>query len=162
MPLMRFPRAIRLDDSDEHAYEVVARPGEWTVPGSFEFYDVAAEQLTGKRGEAFAHGFLGTESFGRATLVEVAEISVAEHEQVVQRLAQHFVARYGAPDAAAALPAAREEAEFARSICEHPVHTMLMVERELAADGIRERFKVVRPPDAGGHGGVKIWGPADD
>ena len=36
------------------------------------------------------------------------------------------------PDRDAALPAAEEEAAFARSICEHPVHTLLMVERELS------------------------------
>ena len=75
---MLFPRAIRLDTSDESAYEHAAQPGEWAVPGSFEFYDLTPAQLSGKLGEAFAHGFLGVTSFGRTTWVEVAEITVAE------------------------------------------------------------------------------------
>ncbi len=158
-PAMRFPRVIRLDASDESAFEHPAAPGEWAVPGSFEFFDHDPALLTGKQREAFAHGFLGTASFGRTTLVEVAEIDAGEHEALVQRLAEHFVTRYGAPDVAAALPAAREEAEFAASICEHPVHTLLMIEREPGEDGIRERFKVVRPPDASDHGAVRLWGP---
>ncbi len=56
---------------------------------------------------------------------------------------------YGAPDAKAALPAA--EAEFAAGLCEYKPHTLLSVERDFGADGIVERFKVVRPrtEDAG-------------
>jgi hypothetical protein len=159
---MLFPRAVRLDASDESAFPSAAQPGEWAVPGSFEFYDVDPEQLAGKSAEAFAHGFLGTVSFGRTTLVEVAEISEAEHVDVVQRLADHLVADYGAPDREAAMPAALEEVEFAHSICEHPVHTLLMIEREISADGIREKFKVVKPPDASGHADVRLWGPVEE
>ncbi len=159
---MLFPRAIRLDNSDESAFLVAAEPGEWAVPGTFEFYDTDPEQLTGKSAEAFTHGFLGVVSFGRTTLVEVAEISDAEHADVVQRLAEHFVTRYGAPDHEIAMPAALEEAEFALSICEHPVHTLLMIERELSGEGIREKFKVVKPLDASGHADIRLWGPGED
>lgn len=159
---MLFLRAIRLDTSDESAFPKAAQPGEWAVPGSFEFYDADPDSLAGKSREAFVHGFLGVVSFGRTTLVEVAEIGEAEHDEVIARLADHFVARYGAPDREAALPAAREEVDFARGICEHPVHTLLMIEREVTVDGIREKFKVVNAPDASGHGAVRIWGPAED
>ena len=158
---MLFPRAIRLDDSDTTAFERTAEPGEWAVPGSFEFYDLDVTQLAGKQREAFQHGFVGTSSFGRSTLVEVAAISPDEFHAVVRQLAAHFVQHYGAPSVEAATPAAIEEAEFAQSICEHPVHTLLMIEREWTEAGIRERFKVVRPPDASGHGDVKLWGPED-
>ena len=151
-----------MDDSDKSAFIMAAQPGEWTVPGSFEFYDADPELLRGKTAEAFAHGFLGVISFGRTTLVEVAEISDAEHDEVVKRLADHFVARYGAPDHEAAMPAALEEAEFARSICEYPVHTLLMIEREISDEGIREKFKVVKPLDASGHADVRLWGPVED
>ncbi|MDH3712884.1 MAG: DUF6505 family protein [Gammaproteobacteria bacterium] len=159
---MLFPRAIRLDTSDESAYSIPAQPGEWAVPGSFEFYDVDPVQLAGKSAEAFAHGFLGVVSFGRTTLVEVAEISEAERDDVLRRIADHFVTHYGAPDREAAMPAAVEEAEFAHSICEHPAHTLLMIEREITADGIREKFKVVKPLDASGHADVRIWGPVEE
>ena len=159
---MLFPRAIRLDTSDESAFPTAAQPGEWAVPGSFEFYDADLEQLTGRSAEAFAHGFLGVVSFGRTTLVEIAEISDAERDDVMRRLANHFVTHYGAPDHEAAMPAAIEEADFARGICEHPVHTLLMIEREISDEGIREKFKVVKPLDASGHADVRLWGPVED
>ncbi|MFQ5993879.1 MAG: DUF6505 family protein [Acidiferrobacterales bacterium] len=158
---MKFPRTIRLDESDAQVYETPATPGEWAVPGSFVFLDADPSKLAGKRQQAFGHGFLGTESFGWSTLVEVAEISQAEYEAVVDRLAAHFVEHYGAPDMATALPTAREEAQFAVGICDHQTHTLLMLERELGEDGIVERFRVVRP-NAADHENVKLWTFVDD
>lgn len=159
---MKFPRTIRLDDSDAQVYDRPARPGEWAVPGSFTFLDVDPAKLTGKQLQAFGHGFLGTESFGWSTLVEVAEISEVEYQAVIDRLAAHFVEQHGAPDMAAALPAAREEADFAASICDHKLHTLLMLERESGEEGIVERFKVVQPPSAADHEKIKLWTFVDD
>ncbi len=153
---MKFPRAIRLDDSDSQIYEAPAIPGEWAVPGSFAFLDVDPAALSGKQRQAFGHGFLGTESFGWSTLVQVAEISEQEYQAVIGRLAGCFVERYGAPDLATALPAAREEARFAASICEHALNTLLMLERESGVQGIVERFKVLRP-NAADHDQIKLW-----
>ncbi len=110
---MRLPRVIRLDASDTRIFERAAEPGEWAVSGAFAFADAEPATLTGKRRPAFANGFLGTTSFGRATLVEVAEIDEASHADVIQRLALHFITDYGAPDLEAALPAARDEVAFA-------------------------------------------------
>lgn len=153
---MKFPRAVRLDESDIQVYTDPAVPGEWAVPGSFVFVDRNPAELTGKELQAFGHGFLGVQSFGWSTLVEVAEIAEQEYRQVIDRLAEHFVERYGAPDLATALPAAREEASFAASICEHELHTLLMLERESGEEGIVERFKVVRL-NAADHSNVKLW-----
>lgn len=153
---MKFPRAIRLDESDAQVYDKPATPGEWAVPGSFVFVDKEPTEVEGKLLQAFGHGFLGTETFGWSTLVEVAEISDSEYQSVIDRLAAHFVQNYGAPDVAAALPAAREEAGFAASICDHDLHTLLMLEREAGDDGIVERFKVVRL-NAADHSKVKLW-----
>jgi hypothetical protein len=153
---MKFPRAVRLDESDTQVYTDPAVPGEWAVPGSFVFVDRNPAELTGKELQAFGHGFLGVQSFGWSTLVEVAEIAEQEYQQVIDRLAEHFVERYGAPDLATALPAAREEASFAASICEHELHTLLMLERESGEEGIVERFKVVRL-NAADHSNVKLW-----
>jgi hypothetical protein len=158
---MKFPRAIRLDESDLHVYDKAATPGEWAVPGSFTFLDNDPAQLSGKHLQAFAHGFLGTESFGRSTLVQIAEISDAEYQDVINRLAQHFVERYGAPDTATALPAAHEEASFAASICEQAINTLLMVERKVEKEGIVERFKVVQP-NAADHEKIKLWAFVND
>ncbi len=152
---MRFPRAIRLDQSDLKVYEVVALPGEWAIPGAFAFADAPAESLTGKRRQAFVHGFLGVTSFGWTTLVEVAEIAPEDFDGVIGRLASRFVTHFGAPDLDAARPVARAEAEFAASLCEHKVHTLLAVERSLGDEGIVERFKVIEAPRAVQH--ARIW-----
>jgi hypothetical protein len=158
---MKFPRAIRLDESDTQVYDKPANPGEWAVPGSFVFLHRNPSELGGKELQAFGHGFLGTESFGWSTLVQVAEISESQYEDVIRRLATHFVEHYGAPDIDTALPAAREEAGFAVSICDHQLHTLLMLERESGDDGIVERFKVVRL-NAADHSKMKLWGVVDD
>lgn len=152
---MRLPRAIRLDQSDTRVYEVAAEPGEWAIPGAFAFADAAPETLSGKARQAFVHGFLGTKSFGWTTLVEVAEVDEAERARVIDRLARHFVERYGAPGLEAADAAARAEVAFAESLCGHKLHTLLTVERHFGEEGIVERFKVVRPPRQPQH--AKIW-----
>lgn len=152
---MKFPRCIRLDASDPQVFAQAASPGEWAVPGGFEFADVDPEALDRKGRLAFGTGWLGTESFGRSSLVEVAEITEAEFFQVVERLARHFVEAYGAPDLASALPTARAEADYAAELCDHPVHSLLALEREMTLEGPVERFRVVRPERATDH--AKIW-----
>lgn len=156
---MRFPRAIRLDGSDLEVYEAAAEPGEWAIPGSFAFINDNPESLQGKRLQAFRSGFLGTSSFGWCTLVEVAEIDEDQYQEVIDRLAQHFVRAHGAPHIAAALPVAADEADYAVGICHHPVHTLLGIERDFGDDGIVESLKVLRPRDGVDHAKVKLWGP---
>jgi hypothetical protein len=140
-----FPLTIRLDTSDIQVFERAAEPGEWAIPGSFAFTDTDPGTLEGKPLQAFRHGFLGLRSFGWSTLVEIGEIEDAEFEIIVNALALHFVARHGAPDAKTALPVAEAEAEFAAGLCEYEPGTLLAVAREFGADGIVERFKVIRP-----------------
>lgn len=159
---MLFPRVVRLDESDERVYETTAAPGEWAVPGAFAFLDVDIAQADGKQREAFRHGFLGTDSFGWSTLVQVEEIALAEYAAVVEKLAQHFLQRYSAPTVDAARQMAQEEATFAASICEHPRHTLLAVDRTIGEEGIEENFRVVRPPGGLDHEKVKIWKMVDD
>jgi hypothetical protein len=154
---MLFPRVIRLDDSDSKVYENTAIPGEWAVPGSFVFMNVDPGTLEGKKKQAFLHGFLGTESYGWATLVTIAEISEDEYQFVIESLAAYFMQNCGAPDRLAALKAAREEAGFAASLCEHDVHTLLALERKIEDESIVENFRVVRLPDASDHAAMKLW-----
>ncbi|MDX1434644.1 MAG: DUF6505 family protein [Gammaproteobacteria bacterium] len=158
---MKFLRTIRLDDSDTQVYEHASTPGEWAVPGSFAFLDLDPAELEGKRLQAFRSGFLGTESFGWSTLVEIAEIDDDEYQQVIDRLAAHFIEHYGAPHIAAALPAAGEEAHYAATICEYPLHTLLAIERDFGEEGIVESLKVIRP-NAADHANVKIWSFEED
>lgn len=159
---MKFPRVVQFDGSDRRVYERAATPGEWAIPASFAFLDLDPDEMSGVQRQAFGHGFLGTESFGWSTLVEVSRIDTVEFDAVVQRLANHFVDHYGAPNVQAALPLANDEAEFAASICDHPLHTLLVLERESNEDGIVERFKVVQVANAAGHDKVKIWALVED
>jgi len=152
---MKFPRCIQLDGSDKRIFHRSAEPGEWAVTGSFAFADCQPEALDRKGKIAFHSGWLGTESFGHSTLVEVAEISEAEFFQVVEKLARHFVEAYGAPDLASALPAARAEADDAAQLCDHKTNTLLTLEREITSDGLMERVRVVQKDRATEH--AKIW-----
>jgi hypothetical protein len=152
---MRFPKTIRFDQSDERVFSTAAQPGEWAVSGAFVFADADPTGLAGKERQAFAHGFLGTASFGWSTLVSVAEIGFVEYEGVVEVLAQHLLSTFGAPDIAAARVAAREESEFAASLCSHRVNTLIAVERSWGPQGIVERFRAVEMPRELSH--AKIW-----
>ncbi len=158
--IIRFPKTIRMDNSDLQVFDHTAAPDEWAISGTFVFADLPDDALTGKTRQAFANGFLGTASFGWSTLVCVADISPAAFEGVVVAIADHFVTRYGAPDRATALPRAREEAEFAAGLCDHPVNTLLCVERSLTEGGIVERFRTVQPAAAPSH--APIWQIVED
>ena len=157
---MRFPRTIRLDASDQHVFEPAAEPGEWAVSGAFAFADADPAGLPAKARQAFRNGFLGTSSFGWSTLVTVADIDEAAYEAVVAALAGHFVERYGAPSLAAALPVARDEAAFAAGLCEHPVNTLIAVEREVGETGIVERFHTIKQQGEPQH--ARIWTIVED
>ncbi|HLB79065.1 MAG TPA: DUF6505 family protein, partial [Dongiaceae bacterium] len=157
---MRFPRTIRLDNTDERVFERAAAPGEWAVPGGFAFADIDPAALSGKPRQAFASGFLGTASFGWSTFVAVTEIDEPAYAAVVEALAAHFVERYGAPSVAAARPAAQAEAAFAAGLCEHRINTLIRVERSAGAEGIAERFIKVEPPRGRDH--ARIWEIAED
>jgi hypothetical protein len=144
--LIRFPLTVRLDDSDTYIFERAAESGEWAIPGSFVFSNLRADDLTGKTKQAFTSGFLGLASFGWSTLVRVGEMPDDEYQTLGNSLALHFVARYGAPNIASALPAAMAELEFAAGLCEHPINSIIAVDRALDEDGIREQFRLVAAP----------------
>lgn len=157
---MRLPRAIRLDQSDLQVFELACQPGELAIPGSFAFAACEPEALERKQRLAFASAWLGLGSFGFTTLVEVAEIEEAVFFQAVEQLAQHLVERYGAPDLVTALPAARAELDDAASLCDHKLGTLLAIEREMTAEGLRERVRVIEPARATDH--ARIWTISED
>jgi hypothetical protein len=157
---MRLPRAIRLDQSDQHVFERAAAPGEWAIPGGFVFSAVDPAHLEGKAQLAFRSGWLGLDSFGHSTLVEIAEIAEADFAAVTERLARHLQDHYGAPGLGEALAAARHELDDAAGLCTHKLGTLLAVEREPAEEGFVERFRVIEPDRAQDH--AKIWGFVED
>ncbi|TYO90477.1 DUF6505 family protein [Oceanicella actignis] len=149
-PTLKLARTLRLDDSDALVFERPAEPFEWAISGAFEFSNWTEADLAGKRRQAFANGWLGLESFGRATLVAVTAISPAEYDALIERLSAHFVERYGAPDLEAARGPAREELEHMRAMCEdQPDNAILTVSRELVPAGVKESFRVIPPREAG-------------
>lgn len=141
---MKLARAVHLDESDEQVFPTPAKADEWLVSGGFEFSDWSEADLTGKSRQEFNNGWLGLDSFGRATLASVTEISSEEYEGLVDKLAQHFVDKYGAPDLNAARGVAEGELNFMADLCkEQKDRTLLSVQRELTDDGIKEGFRAV-------------------
>lgn len=138
---LKLPRTIRMDPSDAFVFTDAAEPGEWAVSGTFRFWNRDVASLEGKERQAFRSGLLGVASFGWSTLAIVSEASEAERDAVVEELARHLVTHLGAPDVATARPAAEEEVAFAASLCDHPVNTMLAVQRSVENGDIRERFR---------------------
>lgn len=142
------PRTLRLDPSDSVIFDPAAEPGEWAVPGAFEFWDEDPAGMAGKRRQAFRGGFLGLSSFGWSTLVEVAALTARQREDAVAALAAHLRARHGAPDDSAARAAAAEEIGFAESLCEgHAPGTVLALTRSLEEGEVRERFRTLHLRD---------------
>ena len=157
---MKFPRTLRLDVSDVNAFPLAAEPEEWAVTGTFAFTDADPEAMSNKEQLAFKNGWLGIESFGRSTFVQVSTIPVEQFEEAVRRLAAHLFERYGAPDMLAATEAAKGEAEYAAGLCDHPAGTMLAIEREFTGKGVAERIKVIPKQDEGAH--ARIWSVEED
>ncbi|MEM7508340.1 MAG: DUF6505 family protein [Pseudomonadota bacterium] len=146
---MRLARTIRFDASDTNVFERPAEPDEWAVSGAFEFSDWTGDMLKGKARQAFSNGWLGLESFGRATFVAVSQITEAEYEAAEARLAQHFVDAYRAPGLEQAKPVAAEELAFMAAMCDdHDPNTLLIVERRLVEAGVSEAFRTIKPQDA--------------
>lgn len=163
---MKFLRTARLDDSDDHVYSPAAVTGEPAVTGTFvfSFAEEAPETLSGKAGQAFRSGFLGLNSFGWSTIARIEEIDAVEYRHIVATLAQHLVDQYGAPSVDEALPFARQEIEYAASLCDDSPGTMLVIERHADQEGIHECFRKVLPQPAsqvadwrGQEGEVRIW-----
>lgn len=137
-------RTIRLDGSDKFVFERTAEPGEWAVPGGFMFWDSDPAKLEGKPRQAFRSGFLGLASRGWSTLTVVSEASEAERQAAFDQLTDFIAAEHGAPDRAAASAAAGEELDFAASLADHPIGTLVALQRTVDADGeVRERFRTL-------------------
>ena len=144
---MKLLRTIRLDPSDTFVFERAAEPGEWAVSGSFLFWDEDPAALEGKARVAFRSGFLGVQSLGFSTLVQIVEAGEAERLAALDTLAQHLLTKFGAPSPVEAKAAAEEEFAFASSLCVHPVDTLIAIHRTQENGEIREAFRSLRPKD---------------
>lgn len=146
---MNFARVIRMDDSDLNVFHTAAEPGEWAIPGTFAFSNWTEDDIAGKSRQEFAHGWLGLESFGRASVVAVTSISEAERDALIDILAFHFTEAWGAPHIDAARPVAEEEIAHMVQMCsDQAENTLMVLERELTDAGVKDKFRLVPPQGA--------------
>jgi hypothetical protein len=146
---MKLARVIRLDDSDIEVYERPADPGEWAIPGTFEFSNWTESDLGGRAGQAFSHGWLSLTSFGRASVVAVAQVTEAEKEALTSALAQYFISAWGAPNIEAAWPIATEEIAQMEAMCgDQAENTLIVLTREVTEAGVKDRFRLIPPQNA--------------
>ena len=113
---MKLLRTIRLDPSDTFVFEQAAEPGEWAVSGAFMFLDADPAALEGKERAAFRAGFLGVQSLGWSTLVQIVDAERGRSAEAVDMLAQQLVAEFGAPSIADA-PRRRRRSSPLRRRC---------------------------------------------
>jgi hypothetical protein len=144
-------RTIALDPSDTFVFDVAAEPGDWAVSGAFRFCDRDPARLTGKDRSAFRSGFLGVQSWGWSTLVQVVGATEDDRRSVVELLTAQLVDRFGAPDLATARRAAKEEVAFAEQLCTHPVGSLIAVHRTATDSEIRESFRRLQLREGQGH-----------
>lgn len=142
---MKLLRTIRLDPSDTFVFERAAEPGEWAVTGAFVFSDADPDSLQGKSRSAFRAGFLGVESLGWSTLVQIVEATPGDRAAVIDMLAQRLIRNFGAPDLETARAAADEEVSFSESICNQPTDTLIAVHRSFEDGELHEAFRTLRP-----------------
>jgi hypothetical protein len=137
-------KTVRADPSDTFVFDKAAEPGEWAVSGALMFARLDPATLTGKARAAFLAGFLGIDSMGWSTLACVVEASDEDRSAAVELLAARLVEHFGAPDVAAARPAAEEEIAFTASLCEHPAGMLVAVSRRCEDGVIREAFRTLQ------------------
>jgi len=142
---MKALRTIRLDSSDAFVFENAAQPGEWGISGAFVFASIDPSSLKGKARAAFRSGFLGIDSLGWSTLVQIVEATETERARAVDVLAHHLTRRFGAPNLAVARAAAEQEIDFAVSLADHPSGMLAAVSRTTQGGSIRESFRSLRP-----------------
>ena len=144
---MKLLRTLRLEPSDTFVFDHAAEPGEWAVTGTFMFADDDPAKLEGKARAAFRSGFLGVASLGWSTLVQIVEAGEDARLAAVDALAKQLVAHFGAPSIEQAAAAAEQEFEFAASLCNHPLDTLIAMHRSHEGGEIREAFRTLRPKD---------------
>ena len=149
---MKLLRTIALDPSDTFVFDLPAEPGDWAVSGAFRFCDADPAKLNGKDRSAFRSGFLGVQSWGWSTLVQIVPATEDDRRALVEFLANQLVERFGAPDLVTARLAAEEEVAFAQSLCTHPVSALIAVHRTASEGAIRESFRRLQLREGQRHG----------
>jgi hypothetical protein len=150
--MMKFLRAVRLDDSDLRvlAEEGAAEDGEWLVSGGYAVCDLARGHRAPR-----CHcdtTFIVAGSQRRCTIAEVVEIDAPDYERVMALLARHFLEALGAPSGEVAEAAAKDECAYTADLAAgFPPDVWITVKREPSPDGVGERYSVFKRLMIGSH-----------
>ena len=155
-------RTIALDPSDTFVFDAAAEPGEWAVSGAFRFCDQDPATLSGKARAAFRSGFLGVQSWGWSTLAQIVPATEGDCRALIELLAGQLIDRFGAPDPATARTAAEEEVAFVRSLCSHPISSLIAVHRSVRDGEVRETFRRLQLRPGQGHSKAFSFMEAED
>jgi hypothetical protein len=150
---VKFLKAVRLDASDTLVYsaEGAAQDGEWLVSGGYAVCDPTGATHR-KRNCPCLTSFIGVASHGRCTIAEVVEIGKVEYQQVIERLARHFMDDLGAPTLEAARAVAEDEAAYTAELCESfSPEVWITVKRSPGDEGIKEHYSMFKRLMIGGH-----------
>ena len=136
---MKLLRTIALDPSDTFVFDVAAEPGDWAVSGAFRFCDRDPAKLSGKDRSAFRSGFLGVQSWGWSTLVQIVPATEDDRRTsggtpCRNNWSNGSARRILQPRALAA----EEEVAFAQSLCTHPISALIAVHRSASDGEVRE------------------------
>ena len=77
--------------------------------------------------------------------MQIVEANDDDRLAVIDTLAKHLVADFGAPTVADAVAAAEEEVAFAELLCSQPQDTLVAVHRSFDDGEVRETFRTLRP-----------------
>jgi len=80
-------------------------------------------------------------------LVQIVDADDQDRLAAIDTLAKQLVTHFGAPTIEDAVAAAKEEFEFAASLCNHPLDTLIAMHRSHDGGEIREAFRTLRPKD---------------
>ena len=139
-------RTIRLDPSDTFVFERAARARRMGGARGVRLRRRrCCHALAGKARAAFRSGFLGIDSLGWSTLVQVVEASEEDRAAAVDLLAQRLVEHFGAPDLATARPRGRG----GDRVCRLPLRSSQGDAggrgAQIRGRGIREAFRTLTP-----------------
>jgi len=94
-------RTIALDRRHVR-FDVAAELGDWAVSGAFRFAIGIPASSRARTVRRSAAAFLGVQSWGWSTLVQIVPATAADRQALVELLAAQLVDRFGAPDLATA------------------------------------------------------------
>ena len=154
--MIKLLRTIRFDETDPRVFEHAAEPGEWACSGAFAFAG-HCRRFAGKARQAFANGFLGLASFGRATFATVGEATAEEREVIELTLAptssRLWRAEYRGRPAGRARGDRLRRRSLPRRADQHGLHRAPQRDE---AGAIKEEFRQIRPP-AGEAAHARVW-----